>query len=212
MSKKKSQILNLSKVDQGTIDIVSGYIKICQTLLPNDNSFYNIPSLVECICIEYYWVYEHFTKHGQYFSLNDERNVATHKGFHDDTVYGNIKIDNKPILYEWIFKIVEDGSIYIGIDSSNKAFCDSDFSERDKNKNDFYSYGYVGKKLSHLKGEYYGSYFNPGDVIRMILNVQNQTLEYFVNDKSQGIAYKNISFDDKTYHMAIFMNNKNGQI
>ena len=123
-------MINIKKVDDITKNAVYGFMRRCQKLLPCDNPYYNIPLLIKNICINYYWISEYFTSHGSNFRLNDKKNMVTNTGGWLDTAYGNIEIDSKPILYEWYFKIIQDGDIFIGIDSSNKEFINADFSKK----------------------------------------------------------------------------------
>ena len=88
-------------VDQRTKDIVIGYIKQCQKLLPfKNNSYYNIPPLIEHVCIYYYWIKEYFTDHGDSIILNDDKNIATNTVDSYETVYGNILIKRIDNLYQ----------------------------------------------------------------------------------------------------------------
>ena len=42
------------------------------------------------------------------------------------------------------------------------------------------------------------------DIVTMEVNTMNKTMEFWVNDQSQGIAFKNIPFDDGViYHFAV---------
>lgn len=53
----------------------------------------------------------------------------------------------------------------------------------------------------------YGCILNKGDVVTMELDVENETLKYYVNSKDQGVAFKNIHFDEnKKYFMAVSCN------
>ena len=55
-----------------------------------------------------------------------------------------------------------------------------------------------GEKLGTGEG------FKSGDVCKMELNTKEKTFEIFLNDKSLGIAFNDIEFDDgKTYNLAI---------
>ena len=177
-------------VDNKTINIVFGFIRRCQMLLPNNNPLYNIPSLVEHLCICYYWIREYFTSHGNIITLNENKNIAISKGdmWDTNTVYGNIDIDDKPKLYIWLIKLYSKTySAYFGLDSSNKQFCNDDFSQYQHNCSEFY-----GKTER-----------NENDVIKMELNVLNKTLVFYINDEYQGIVFDNINFKNKTYYFAV---------
>ena len=116
----------IKNVDKRTLFTVSGFIRKCQKLLPHDNVYYNIPSLVEHICISFYWIAEYFTIHTENILLTDNKNTAKTVGNSVTTVYGNIKVSDPSIIYKWTFK-AEQG-LGIGIDSSIKSTPENDFS------------------------------------------------------------------------------------
>ena len=102
-----STFVNTKNIDDRIIYAVSGYLRRCQLLIPRNNVYYNIPSLVEYLCINYYRITEYFTSHGNYITLNDDKSIAQTIVNQRDTVYGNIEINNtKPMIYKWIFKIL----------------------------------------------------------------------------------------------------------
>ena len=75
--KENSIFVKIKNIDEKIKDIVCGYIRRCQYLLPNNNPYYNIPSLVEHLCITYYWISEYFTDHGNSITVNEQKNIAT---------------------------------------------------------------------------------------------------------------------------------------
>ena len=99
--------LKRDNCDQRTTDIVTGYIRQCQKLLSNDNVYYNIPSLVTYLCLNFYWIREYFTDHGEMIQLNKDKNIAKQHKYGYGNVYGNITIDNKPCIYIWTFKVIK---------------------------------------------------------------------------------------------------------
>eukprot|EP01084_Bolivina_argentea_P297262 512103_1 len=206
------------QIDDKTKNIVYGYIRRYRKLLPNDIIYYDIPSLVQHLCISYYWTpKEYFTYHGIHMSVNTARNVATmnKEGYNPEgvTVYGNIDIDDSLLIYKWSFKIIhdDDSAMSIGIDSSNKPekFCNNTFVF--ENSNDFYAIRNNGWKYSFLianeeESEPYSGW-TQGDTVKMELNTMQKTLGYYVNDKYHGIAFDNIDCKNKTYKMAVCMSN-----
>ena len=56
------------------------------------------------------------------------------------------------------------------------------------------SYGFDGFRKILWKGEkfFYGNYWDFGDVLGVCLDLDNRTIEYFLNGKSMGIGDKNI--------------------
>ena len=73
--------LNTTKLaDQRTKDIVNGFIKQYQKLLSKNNIYhYNIPSLIQNLCLNYYWIKEYFTFHGVDIILNKDKTIAKMK-------------------------------------------------------------------------------------------------------------------------------------
>ena len=199
----------LKNIDQRTKDIVIGYIKQCQLLLPQNNTYYNIPSLVRHLCMAYYLIKEYFTKHSKDIELNENGSIATNTASDFRSAYGNIVIDGELLMiYKWWFKILRASVICIGIDSSNKKHIDVDYSNPEINYCNFGAYYCGGKKYGHdlaYNGVDYGDAWGEDEVIKMELNTKKRTLQFHVNDKNQGIAFKDIDFKNKTYHMAIAM-------
>ena len=197
--------ISIKNIDKVTLYTVSGFIRESQTLLPSNNAFYHIPLLVEHICINYYWIAEYFTVHGNGIQLNDKNNIAKNNGYLGfNSVYGNVDVSNSSMIYTWTFKA--STGLAIGIDSSNKSCYNDDFTDGIYNDAFFYSYLHNGYKYAHdldvITGELAGDGWIEGDIIRMELNSSAKTLIFFVNNKDQAI-YNYINFDNKTkYTMA----------
>ena len=123
-------------------DVVFGFMRQMQLLLPNDtNPYYNIPPLVIYICLYYYRHYEIFTLCGDEMSINKTNNIVKCHRYYN-TVYGNVIIDgSSQAIHVWKLKILENirKYIYVGIDSSNKQVRNEDFSDPDVNGHSFYS-------------------------------------------------------------------------
>eukprot|EP01084_Bolivina_argentea_P230077 388147_1 len=129
----------MKNMDEQTINIVCGYIRICRQLFPQNKIYYDIPSLVQYICALYYWKKEHFTLHGHKMIVNDEQDFVQKAKQFDllftwNTVYGNIYIDDStPMIHEWIFKLKhKTHTVHIGIDSSQKQHQNTLFSDKKK--------------------------------------------------------------------------------
>ena len=203
----------LKHIEQSQKDIVYGYIHEVQLLLPNDDSFYNIPSLVIFTCLAYYYPDEYFTKYNENIEINDKKDTICSSD--DDvtgtTAYGNIDIiGTKYFQYEWEFEIIKmNDYVAIGIDSSGKSYTEDQFHDGE-NTNLFYAYesdSPFGLKYT-IDGSYtYGNVaLVVGDKIKMILNIKDKTLQYHINDKNQGIAFDDIDFSgNKIYNMAVMV-------
>ena len=69
----QQNIVDIKNVDDITKKIVFGYIARCQKILPKNNTYYNIPSLVSHICILYYWNPEFWSVYGNGIIVNDDK-------------------------------------------------------------------------------------------------------------------------------------------
>ena len=211
--------LNFSQIKQAKIKeklVVYGYLRQYQSLLPSNNSYYNIPELVYLTCIAFYRQIEYFTKHGKYIKLNNECNKASIElDGKTDTVYGNIDINGDDnCIYLWLFKVLTNRLYYFGIDSSNKNQINDSFAIKSKNKYEYYAAGFNESTVyiySHKFVTGYKFLFNggikPNDEIKMELNTKTKCLKFYMNkEKESKIIINDINLDDdKTYNMAIEM-------
>ena len=224
---------SVKKVDQRTRDIVNGFIKQTQSILPsNDNPYYNIPSLVFILTILYYSNPEYFTIHGENMKVNENKDVIECiRAIRDNnTVYGNFVITKEDKgKFMWTFKLykAESGAIArIGIDSSNKKFANTDLTGYGNNENAYYIYHsyyveYPGlwrgcnKIISHntdLNPNNYGVYgygCHEQSEVKMVLNMDNKTMTYDIHEQDQlkSIVSETISFEnDEHYSMCISLN------
>ena len=71
------------------------------------------------------------------------------------------------MIYIWSIKIPRGGA-GVGIDSSNKAYANGDFSAH-KNKNPYYSWFAGGRKYAHniVGVQWYGKGWTKNDIIKM---------------------------------------------
>lgn len=202
--------------DQCTIDIVNGYLKEHQLLLPfQESAYYLIPALVTQLIISFYYHLEYFTAHGPHIKINATKDTATYAegNFNPyNTVYGNIRInkDNYCNKFLWEYKIrnIAQGLVLsIGLDGSKELHINHAFDDSNKNIKAFYAFEIrfneiaSSDKACHIQigedgnwdhqYEIYGKQFtNDGDVIIIMeLDTKNNTLRYYVNGMDQGIAF-----------------------
>ena len=64
-----------NQADDKTKSLVHGYIR----QIPNKLKELNIPIMINCHCISYYFVMEYFTKHGNNIKVNEYGNIAEGK-------------------------------------------------------------------------------------------------------------------------------------
>ena len=208
---------NLRFVDERTNDLVTGFIREI-----NPNSEITIPSLVSSSCILFYYLREYFTISGDRIAISDDKLTASTiraQNFETNTVYGNVSINNKyNAIYSWSIQLLSynDYTIEIGIDGSNKIYSNTDFAHKirysvyagDEKEPNYYLFTSDAGKCCHkseqAQTEIYGKQFRPPDIVGMELNVKERTLQFYVNNKSQGIAYSDIDFDgEHEYYLAI---------
>ena len=104
----------IDSIDERTKDIVHGYIKNIQSLIPNNfNLYFNIPSAVCTIITVYYFNSDHFTLHGRCITLNKSKNSLQYITYNDtnvpnaNTVYGKLAITKYDVgRHIWIIKII----------------------------------------------------------------------------------------------------------
>ena len=197
----------LRSVDQKTKDLVEGFIR---SVLQNEN----IPSLILTICISFYYLGEFFSICGKGMVIDDDMTMlkvcSLKRGtFVRNTGYGNIKIENAyHCIYSWAIKLVamDIYNTYIGIDASDKAHVNRNFAIV---RNEYYVIDAKGTKkyrtVQNNKHQRlsYGKKLNEGDIVKMEINTENKTMQFWINDEDQGIAFENITFDDFEYHLAI---------
>eukprot|EP01083_Nonionella_stella_P071580 192364_1 len=98
----------------------------------------------------------------------------------------------------------------IGI-SSGDSCKDTVFYDDRQSSN--YAYYCNGNKVSKGRYEKYGESWFDGDVIGIILDEIQKCIQFTVNGKSQGIAYKNIDTqNDITYTLAVHMYYKHNSV
>ena len=222
----------IKNINQKVKDIVFGYIRLSQCLLPNNNnSYYNIPSLVSYICILYYNQTERFSKYPKNMKHDELKNnirvISTGRG----TVYGDIMIDcSIPSIYEWIIKIIKmngddwDDPIIIGIDSSNKQYIDSNFCTGFTTENNrFYGYStcglienynnYPNEQNRFLRMPIFFDIdgFGQNDIIKLYLNTKNKQLKIYKNDKEMQGEITDIDINEK-YYFAVSLSTMGDEI
>lgn len=213
-----------SIVSQITVDIVNGFIKDAQLLLPNeDNPYYNIPELVNHICINFYNNPEYFSKWNErYFAMDKNQTGYSIKtgSAPEGSFYGNVDIvEDSFSKYTWKFNIISFRTLMaIGIDASNKKYIDKDFHDCG-NTNPYYAIEVYreGEFLlySHHDDEdtfrdEYGDIrknkYIEGSEIIMELDLKKRTLSYYVDDEYLGVAFQDIYFKpDTKYNMTVFV-------
>eukprot|EP01084_Bolivina_argentea_P053739 98610_1 len=206
-----------------TQDIVTGYIRNIRSSFPHNIAYYNISSLALQCCLSYYHSTEYFRKVNAQAGhtgvrFNRSRNAVKIK---QQTIRGNAVIDGKVIIdatkkgfvYKWKIKIKNcsaTATIKIGIADIIKHTLRYDYSH--------YLYCTNGKKYfldqhdpTHSIRKKYGDTFTTNDIITVIFNVSETSLQFLKNGNSQGIAFvdKHIFDYKQKYTLSIHMNGNN---
>ena len=185
---------DVKNMEQSRKDIVFGYVKRVQKLLPDDNAYYIIPSLV---C---YWILLYFAPTDYFepdlcnkeFILTDNNTVAAQRGGHEQVaLLHNVATSG---IHKWTFKLVKfDRNGYITLFGVFKArysavLTSQFFSSCYDNKVYVYDVWSGTKK----DGDEYGIRCEEEDIIEMTLDLNRYELSYKVNDTDYGVAYKDI--------------------
>eukprot|EP01084_Bolivina_argentea_P166138 288520_1 len=201
-----TRIKKASKLDKYAID---GYIRILQKLL-TDNSLYThaIPSIINHICLCFYYRYDEFDKKciadAMKLSGNTLNQIRTGMG----TAFLTNKISEGQ--HRWKFQLGHSVDwTLIGIfKTRNKIVLDTYFSRGGFDK----GYTYIscdGRLGSETSGDWAGNprhygKFKPkeGDIIEMIVDFDSLELSYIVNGIDFGVAFK---IEKTEYRAAIAM-------
>ena len=181
----------------------------------------NIPMMIKYICLNYYLLTDKFTKCGEKITLHHDNHIEAplKRVSNYNTAYGDILINNKDesiSSFEWTFNVKLGspiGWIGIGIDSSDKLWINTDFT----NKYTFYAFVFSpnSKKASAWYESGTGANatrdscrMNMKDSseqkITMIFDVLNGTLKFEMNGELLAMRIYNIDMN-ADYHMAVVM-------
>ena len=88
---------NVEKLDNRTKLLVSGFNRNCRKLLPKRLPYYDIPTIVNHICMLFYWIQECLKLHGTAIDILAEGMQAKVKPDESgwNIVYGDLIFDNK---------------------------------------------------------------------------------------------------------------------
>ena len=176
--------------------IVHGYTRSDCDLAEMD-----IPEDIMNLCFKYYFIErDEFDPNNLGIHHQLDGNILKHKNCGEEndwstTLLMNVINNGK---HEWIFKVYKTYFVQIGIyEADADPPSDKDFTSE-------YGYGY---QISHSQiyapdAEGYGVDCKAGDIIGMTLDLDNLTLRYSVNEKDQGIAFRNIN--EKAYKAAVY--------
>ena len=197
-------------------DLINGYIRNMQVILPKDETFYNIPPLINHICLIYYgstdeWDSKYISK-----KMKLQDNCITNIS---DVAYEYVSAFGRAIIssgkFHWKFKIekVQKTGWYIVIGIWKIK------SEVEPPKETYFThkgyksgYGFVtedGKLVTETGGSSFKKYGVPcktGDIIDMYLDLDKLTLSFAINGTDYGPAFRDI--ENTSYRMALNMQQK----
>ena len=191
-------------INQTDKDIVIGYVKDVQRLI----NAQQIPMVVTYLCLMYFFYeIDHFDKAGKNIKINDRGDILTAVSCEKGTCYGKLNIgadsNNIPFIFSWTFNIISRSSfIYIGLDSSkNNASTQSLFYAL----SDWGSTGTATTTEQDIFQRNPAWSYREGDIVEMKLNVKQQKLKYFINDKDIGCVIDVEFGSNIKYNMAVLV-------
>ena len=206
MSSNFKQRKNATKKIICTVD---GYIHEHQTYTRRTSSFYNIPQLINYLVTCYYNASDSWNQKQIAKNMKIIRNcvMSTVTTTHGNAFLTNVIEEDK---YMWKFRINTMPSLLtIGIWNLQSQYPGTGKYYDMKIKNFTYCFdadlGLVEKNKNNNVYDYraYGVDCTDGDIIKMILNMNDLTLSYAINGKNYGVAFTNI--DKTSYKAVIYM-------
>ena len=204
---------DVKTIDQKEKDFIFGYIRKVQRIFPDDNVYYTIPTLVIHWILLYYFVREQFDEDNKsrHYSISEDKMTTTREKLGGGAVYlTNIA---KNGVHEWTFKLRKCNTLnyyfVIGVwKNQHPVKTNYNLYGREVMK---YSYGWVinyNRKTGDEEGTYWIRYgldkCKTDDIVVMILDLNEKTLSYKVNEVSYGVAFENI--EDTEYKAVISTN------
>ncbi len=168
----------------------------------------NIPDEIICYCcIFIFYVEAHISHIGIYHTLDESRDVLTcHKTGWSSSFIANIVTNGR---HYWTFKIKSKRSkgILLGIWKSTPIDDETPINDYFWRNNNGYGYR-VGCREDHNHNNY-GIKCKQNDIISMVLDMNNLSISFKVNDIGYGILCK---VDNTTYMAAICAPYKNESV
>ena len=198
----------LKQVPQRTQDCVFGFIRKAQKILPTNSAYYNIPSLVSYLCINYYFQREYFDRIEDGLILNESKDVVSLEcdltDFPDVLAVGKYVIDltyDKPsthYLYRWEFEVFNQGKdTEIEFEGKIGIIVPKAGYEQYQ-----HWYWYEGS-VEHPDGAHVYEEYGFGDKIKMEVNTMDNTLCFWLNDDTKGYCLVIDEIYRTKYHFAV---------
>lgn len=211
---------HLPKANQRQKDSVKGWIRNEQKL----NKLWNIPSLIQSLCIIYFNEYDELSTEncGALVDISNDKTSITKRETNLSNLYcfGTLRIPslNNNNIYRWDVQIIKwtpgvhgfDNAM-IGVSSRTKLWKSPGTNLTPYCRALEYAYGDTGKIMnpawySRTRDRWsdYGDKAKENDIISVELDIGDSTVRFYVNDKDQGIAYKDIKKGEDIQYRFIF--------
>ena len=189
-------------VDKRTTHLIFGFVHEAQSLFPTDLSYFNINDLISFIILSFYYVRDKWDQqltNLKYFKIDNDCLSIYAKGNHMTNAY--LKRVVTEGIHTFRLKIEKEAKdnekwldFVIGV-------VDQSFKLKQEPVNYQKAY-FVGSKALSPQRKPYGKMLKQGDIIEMIINMDNLTLKFIIN----GTDYGKISdLKPGKYRAAIYM-------
>ena len=206
---------DLSKVDGRTGNLVYGFCRDIYDTFPSDNVYYSLQDVIINICIAFYWIrYEWREKpqdQGDLVSFENKK-IATKLTQSDCCIFVDTTISSG--VWEYKFRIHCIGQRDQGFDDVIIGIVPISGVEKAERyafiyvEEDAYGFGGTASSKSgpHTWGNAnsYGKVLDDGDEVRMIINLDDGNLLYYINDEDYGICHDDIK-QNMTYRACVYL-------
>ena len=206
-SKRLEEVKN---IDQRTKDFIYGYIRGAQELLPQNNIYFCIPTLViHWILLYFGGLFDAFDVnncHSDYTISSKKRKITKQKNNHTTAFLCNVVKDDG--VHKWKFKIKRMNYLAYTIIIGVWKIKYPTNTEQDIDLAPGKYYGYHVNRGMLTKGDgrrrnNYGVKCKQDDVITMTLDLDKLELRYSGNKRDLGVAFENI--EKTAYKVAILI-------
>lgn len=198
-------------INQEDLDCINGFIKQCQQLLPSDSVYYTIPSLVIHWILLYFSLGDEFDQHHKSFKLTQNNRIAETKDNANSIVLSSKRVNSG--IHRWKIHLIKQSTKNLNWKRVLGIWKTSHSIPAHMNTNVAYE---------HYPGQLYGWIINAnlktngdkrnfmqyakrecvtGDIIEIILDLNQQTLSFICNGKDVGVAFDNV---DKTEYRMFY--------
>ena len=213
-----------AQIGQLTKDSVNGYLRRIRSMLPSDNVYYDIPSLMSHWCLLYLHINEYFDPNycdSSYSLSNDNTSITKTVNARGAAFLTQIATNG---IHIWKIKYTPNGKhTWDTTLAIWKVYYDNDglyqFNEMNTSKAIHYAhenklYGWVINYQMSTSGTHSARYpygklkCQSGEhIIEIILNLNEYNLQFIHNGIHQGIAFEDI---EKTSYRVVFGGYKKG--